>query len=110
MSALLCGSAKHAIDATGCAPPPRRFGVELGASARREAVEAGAAPGLGVAPSGGDPTAPEEALERGVDGTLLDGKDAAGQTLDAFGDTPAVHGSKAECLEDQQLERAGEEL
>src|SRR5580700_942655 len=68
--------------------PVRHFPFELLAASFREGVE------------------PGEAIERGVERTLLDLQDVARGLLDALGNAPAVHGLERECFENQKSEGA----
>ena len=69
-----------------------------------------AAPGVGGAPLRGDPSAPEQPLQGGVEGARLHVEDVARQLRDALADAPAVHGLQVERLQDQHVERALQEF
>jgi hypothetical protein len=83
-----------------------------------EAERAAALPGDGVVASaavvlGGLPVALDvafvlEALEGGVEGALVDVEASFGKLLDAFAESPAVHGLEGEGLEDQEVDGAAE--
>ena len=47
-----------------------------------------------------------EAVERGVEGALLDLENILGDLLDALGDGPAVLGLESQGFEDQEIEGA----
>ena len=51
-----------------------------------------------------------EAVQRGIERALLDGERAAGDVLDAQQHAVAMLGTERQGLEDQQIERAGQQL
>jgi hypothetical protein len=75
---------------------------------RRERVETRAAIVLGDAPFGGEQPAMLEPVERGVHGALFDAQRAAGDLLDAQKDAIAMEGSERHCVQDEEIEGAGE--
>src|ERR1041384_7782480 len=84
--------AQEELNGIGVALPGADFAGELFASGGGEGVELGAAVVLGRAPLGVEQAAILEAVQRGVEGALVDLEDAARDLLDALADPPAVHG------------------
>src|SRR5688500_14899056 len=94
----------------GVAGPRARLGAELGAAASGEAVVLGAPVVLREPPLGLDPAALLQAVEGGVEGALLDAEGVVGRLADPARDGVAVARAPAEGLEDEDVERALEEL
>jgi len=69
-----------------------------------ESIEARAAVVLRGAPRRFEPTSFDEAMERGIERSLVDFQDAAGDLLDPLADPPAVHGLERDGFEDQEIE------
>jgi hypothetical protein len=101
--------AHDATDGQARALPGRAFRLELLPAGRRQPVVPRAASGVGGAPLRGDPSAPEQALQGGVEGARLHVEDVARQLRDALADAPAMHGPQIERLQDQHVERALQE-
>jgi hypothetical protein len=49
-------------------------------------------------------------LQGGVERSLIDVEDAARELLDALADPPTVHRCESECLEDEEVECAAEDV
>src|SRR5439155_26114690 len=62
------------------------------------------------APLALDPSLLLEALERGVERSLIDVEHTPRELLDALADAPAVHRLERQCLEDEQIERSAENV
>ena len=65
---------------------------------------------FGGAFGGADPFALDQAMERGVERALLDLQNFVGAEFDGFGDGVSVGTTRNECLEDQKIERASQQL
>ena len=92
--------------AGGAARPLRRLVLELPLAGARERVEPRAARVLRGAPLGVEPAGALQPLERGEQRPGVDLEDAARDLLDAPRDAEAVHRLQAQRLEDEQVERA----
>src|SRR6185503_20605195 len=79
----------------------KRFASRLG-----QRVVARAPVVLGRLPITLDPAAVLEALERGVEGSLIDLESAARDLLDAETDAPPVHRLERKRLEDEEIDAA----
>src|SRR5436190_2225218 len=97
---------QQARDRAGAPVPVRSRRLELSASRTRQRVDPGAARVFGLPPLGVDEPAAFEALQRRQQRTGIDLEDAARHLLDATRDPEAVHRLEAERLEDEQVERA----
>src|SRR5262245_36555506 len=100
----------HAADGVGHALPFPRFNRELTAARRGEAVIPGAAAELRDPPLGLDPALVLEAMEGRIQRALIDLQDVLGNLLDALGDGPAVQGILLQRAQNQQIERAGQQI
>src|ERR671919_2030070 len=100
----------HAADGVGHALPFPRFDSELTAARRGEVVILGAAAQLRDLPLGLDPALVLETMESRIKGALIDLQDVLGNLLDALGDGPAVQGILLQRAQDQQIERAGQQI
>src|SRR5262245_56404909 len=92
-----------------CAPI-LRFDRELTAAGRGEAVILGAAAQLRDFPLGLDPALVLEPMEGRIERALVDLQDVSRNLLDALGDGPAVLGVLLQRAQDQQIERAGQQI
>jgi hypothetical protein len=88
----------------------RALGGELLTPVRRESVELRPPPFRRHAPVALDPAAVLEPVERGVKRPLVHLEDVAGPLADALGDAPAVQRAERHRLEDEQVERALEQV
>src|SRR5262249_6129124 len=77
---------------------------------RGEVVVLGAAAQLRDLPLGLDPAPVLETMEGRIERALVDLQDVLGNLLDALGDGPAVLGILLQRAEDQQIERAGQQI
>jgi hypothetical protein len=82
------------------------FALELFAAGRGELVIFGAAIIFGRAPAGFDPAATLEAVQRGVQRTLLDLQNVFGDLLNTFRNGPAVLRLESNRFEDEQIQSA----
>ena len=98
---------KNALDRGGHSLPLRRFVAQLALAGLREPVELrltvvlDAAPPLGV-----DPPGPFEPMQRRVERALVHPQHVLGDLLDALRDGPPVHRACQQGAQDQQVERA----
>src|SRR6185312_3041933 len=102
--------AEHRGDGGGVALPARRLGAKLLAAAGGELVELGAFALVGEPPLGLDPLALLEAVEGGVEGAVEHLEGAAGGGADHARDGVSVPRAPGEGLEDEDVERALEEV
>src|SRR4029078_9754004 len=93
-------------DRRGQAHPVGALILELAAPFTSQCVEARVAAGLGGRPFGGDPPAFLEAMERGVQRTLLHLQYVARDLLEPLRHGIAVNGPERDDLEDEHVERA----
>src|SRR3954470_12566899 len=100
----------HAADGGCHALPFPRFDGELTAARRGEVVILGAAAQLRYFPLGLDPALVLEAMEGRIERALVDLQDVSRNLLDTLGDGPAVQGILLQRAQDQQSERAGEQI
>src|SRR5437762_5888219 len=92
-------------------PLPRcGFLLELFPSGFRQRVELRASLVFGDAPLRGDPTLVLETLERGIERSLLDQQHVVGELSNPPRDGPPVQRLEHERLEDEQIERALDEV
>ena len=77
---------------------------------RREPVVLGATTELRHGPLRLDPVLMLQAMESRVEGALVDLQDVLRNLLDAFRDRPAVQGTGLQRPEDQQVERARQDV
>ena len=80
--------------------------LELLPAGLGQRVEAGAPVGLGRAPLGGDPALMLQAVQRRIERALLHAQQFVRDLLDALRDRPAVHRLERDRPQDQQVERA----
>jgi hypothetical protein len=106
---LLC-RAEDASDGEGELVPAGLFLGELVAAGGGELVELGALAFVGEGPFGGDPALGFEAVEGGVEGAGFDLEDVLGGLFDVLGDGVSVGGAEEEGAEDEEVERALEEV
>jgi hypothetical protein len=86
--------------------PRRALRLELLSTRCGELVIARAAIVLRRSPVRRDPPASFEPAESRVERTVIDVEDSAGDRLDGLGQLPAISGTAAEELEDNEVERA----
>src|SRR4029453_695002 len=103
---MALGGAQHQPDRARQTLPRGLLALEVPPSRRREAVVAGAAIALRGAPLGADPALPLETRKRRVERALLDEQDLLRHLANALRDRPAVHRLESDRLQDQQVERA----
>src|SRR5688500_1997782 len=84
--------------------------VEPSATLPRQCVRLRLTIVLGGAPGRGSPPPLLEAVERGIERALTDGQRVAGGLLDPSGDGIAVRRPPAQCLEDEQVEGASQNV
>src|SRR5436189_4601863 len=101
---------KNAIHGGRRPTPLVHLGVELLAPLGGNSVVARAPVVLARAPFGFDPSAPDHRLEGRVERALVDVEDVAGDLAELEGQSPAVHGLRAEEFEREHLERAANDL
>ena len=75
-----------------------------------QVVVLGAAAELRDLPLGLDPSLVLEAMQGGVERALVDLQHVLGDLLDALGDRPAVQGVLLQRAQDEQVERAGQQI
>src|SRR5262245_57508925 len=92
-----------------CAPF-LRFDRELTAPGRGEVVILGAAAQLRDFPRRLDPALVLETMEGRIERALVDLQDVPRNLLDALGDGPTVQGILLQRAQDQQIERAGQQV
>jgi len=90
--------------------PGRGLGAELRATLGRQLVELGFAVVLAAAPLALDPAALLEAVQGGVERAFTYGENVICELLDPSGDGVSVRGSPRERLEDEEVERALQEV
>jgi len=73
-------------------------------------VEAGTPPEFGNAPFGIDPALVFEAVQSGIERALIDLQDLPRDLLNALGDCPAVHGFGLQRAQNEEIERALQEI
>ena len=86
--------------------PLRQLLFELRAAGACQRVELGFAAGIGAAPLGAQPALLFEPVERGIESALCDLKHVFADLLDAAGDGPSMHGFERKRAEDEEVERA----
>jgi len=86
------------------------FGLELPAPKRAEPVKLGATVVVRRAPRGQQPASHFQAMQGRIQRALFDLQHVIRRTLDELRDAVAVQRSAAERLEDQHVERAGQEI
>jgi hypothetical protein len=101
---------EHLFDSRDEAAPLVLFFRDALSPGRGEAVELRAAPLVGRAPLGLDESAVDHAVERRIEGALVDLKDVARELTNAFGDSPPVERRGEEALEDEKVEGALKEV
>ena len=103
-------AAQHARDRLRVAEPDGRFGAEVLSTGAGDRVIARPAIVLGEPPLGTHESAILEAAEGGVEGALLDAEDVGRRIFDPPGDGVAVRGAGQEGLENENAERALEQV
>src|SRR5262245_52364276 len=101
---------EDAVDGADDVVPAAGLRGELPASARREAIEAGAPVVVGGAPVRRDPAAILEPVERRVERSVLDLEHLVRPERDGVRDRVAVGRSEHERAQDQQIERSLQQL
>ena len=86
------------------------LGRQLTAAGRRQRVVARAAVVLGRAPFSPRPAVDQQPLERGVQRAFTNGEHVGGREPQMLNDAVAVLRAADERLQDQELERAGEQI
>src|SRR6185437_5136921 len=102
--------AYNQVDGGGEPVPVRGFLIQLGAAGGGERVELCLASGFAFRPLCLDPALLFEAVEGGIERTLLDLEHFAGKLLNPLGDSPSVHGVGQEGFQDQKIEGALDEI
>ena len=97
-------------DRSGVRLPASDLRAELAPAGYAELVVLGLPPRLGQPPLLLEPPLSLEAVERGIEGALLDGEGVLGGLPDPPADAVAVHGPPAQGLEDEDVEGADEEV
>lgn len=110
LAALFRERGEYAGDGVGEALPLGGFVVEVLSAFGGEAVEAGFAIVFGDAVFALDEPGFEEALEGGVERAVAYLEDVVGALLNGVGDGVAVGAAQDEGLQDEQVERALEEI
>ena len=90
--------------------PVRGFLFEVAPSRASERVELGAAIVLARLPLRGDPALVLELVQRGVELSVAHLQDVTGYLLEALPDGPAVERLEGEDFENQQVQRALDEI
>src|SRR5262245_33773946 len=90
--------------------PAFGVGLEALSTGGGERIELGLAVVVRRAPLAVDEALMLEPIEGGIERTLLDGERASGDLLDAQQHAVAMLRAERDGLEDQQIERAGQEL
>src|SRR5204862_7862217 len=101
--------AEDRCDGFGVADEAGALGAQVRAAGGGELVIARAPVVVGKSPLGSDECPFFHAMERVVEGALLDIEMAAGARLEPRRDLRAVHGAPGECLQDEDVERPLEE-
>src|SRR5690349_17550064 len=109
-SASLECETQHAIHRARRPLPFRHFGVELPLALARDRVEPRPPIVVRDAPFGPDPAATLHALQRGIEGTLVDVENVARDLTEPDGESPSVHWLDGQELEREHLEGALEHL
>src|SRR6185369_11244112 len=86
------------------------FAAEFLFSSDGQGIVFGATVVFGFAPLGADPTLLLEAVESGIERTLLDLEDLFRHYLDALRDGPAVHGLLGDHAHDEEVEGSLDEV
>src|SRR5688500_8687524 len=104
------GGAQHGLEAGGEAAPALQLRAEGAAAGGGDLVVAGAPVVVGRPPRARDEAVLLQPLERRVEGALVHLEHAVGDLLDALADPPAVQRGEGERLEDEEVERAAEDI
>ena len=86
------------------------LGVELSTPCPRELIELGVAASVGRSPLGSEPSSCFETMKRGVERALLHLENVLRDLLQALGDSVPVKGTERHDLENQEVERALEQI
>jgi len=106
---VLC-SAEDQSNSAGEPLPIEHFGLQLFPALAGKGVKLGFATRVCLPPIGVEPAAVFEAVQSGVEGTLLELKEIFGDLLNALGDRVAVNGAQSHDLEDEHAQRAFEQF
>jgi hypothetical protein len=106
---LLCGL-QDTVDGADELLPATCLPEELFSPSGGELIKAGLAIVLGRAPFRTDPTAILQPVQGGVKRTVLNLQDFVGAVLDNVGNGVTVGWAEKQCLQDQQIERALQEI
>src|SRR5438093_1693727 len=109
-ASLLCRGSKDTGNGSSQLVPPAGFDGELFATPGGQAVELGAPVVLGGPVVERNPSSFDQPMQRRVQGALLHLEHILGAALDGLGDCMAVSGSQPQRAEDQQVQRALQEL
>src|SRR5262245_50150053 len=90
--------------------PGFQLALELPSPLARQRVELRVAPEIGRLPLGANPALLLEAMERGIERALADRQRVAGEQLNALGDPPAVQRLARDGFQDEQIQRALEQI
>src|SRR5579864_1291085 len=104
------GRAENARDRAGEFVPFAGFERQLQPALGRQPVKFGAAIVLRSSLFDGNPAALDEAMQRGIERTLLDLQHFVGVEFDGLGDGVAVRRAEKERAENQEIESALQEL
>lgn len=107
---IFLGAAHDARDGCGKTFPICLLGLELPATASRQAVKTGALIVLGNAPLGCDPTLLDKPVQRRVERAFFYRELLVGELLNPFRDSVTVHLAMHQRLQDQHVEGALKEL
>ena len=86
------------------------FALELQTTRTRQRVVLGPTPRGRLAPLGDNPALVLQAMQRRIECAGAHLEHLAGDLLDAKRDAPAVHRLERECLQDQEIQRALEQV
>src|SRR5262249_40431311 len=101
---------EHQTHDVRVARPTRELGREVFSAGGGDAIELRLAVSLRDAPLRVEPTLVFHAVERRIERTLCDLQLLARDLLDRAHDGESVHWTPGQCLEDQQVERAADEV
>src|SRR5262249_5114192 len=90
--------------------PAAQLALELFAAVAGQRVELGVASQIGLLPFSPNPALLLEPVQRGIQRALADRERVAREELNALGDAPSVERSPGDGFQDQQIERALQEI